>query len=380
MEMPRVSVIIPVYNAEQYLAECLKSILIQTMTDIEIICVNDGSTDTSLSILEQFAREDQRIIILDQKNQGVGIARNRAMEIATGEFVAFVDPDDLYPTRDVLEYLYGRAKENNVRIAGGSVAKLMPDQSLTSYTGLMAKYIFENDGIVSFHDYQYHFGFWRFIYERKMLIENKIYFPSYLRYQDPPFFVKAMITADKFFASSKIIYHYRVCHKTTVWNVEKFKDFLSGVKDTIALARAHDLQELEILITDLLYRSFLNLSKQEIKITELQSVIDMIFGLGTPVFSQTLQELFRLQKVLEKVKQVNASALEEVKTVKATLQKEKKRCKKIEITLQKSRNAARIRDQKIVKLQKTLKLLKTSRSYRIGRFVTWLPRKVFGKK
>lgn len=92
--MPEISVIIPVYNSARYLRECLESVLGQTLHDIEIICINDGSTDDSLRILQDFRKKDERIIIIDQKNAGVSAARNAGIAIASGRFLGFVDGDD----------------------------------------------------------------------------------------------------------------------------------------------------------------------------------------------------------------------------------------------------------------------------------------------
>lgn len=91
---PKVSIIVPVYNVENYLRKCLDSLINQTLKNIEIICINDGSTDNSLSILEEYASKDERIIVINQENAGVSSARNRGLEIATGEYIAFVDADD----------------------------------------------------------------------------------------------------------------------------------------------------------------------------------------------------------------------------------------------------------------------------------------------
>ena len=91
---PKVSIIIPVYNVEQYLPKCLDSIINQTLKDIEIICINDGSIDNSLSILKEYASKDDRIIIIDKENEGQGIARNLGIKKAKGKYIGFVDPDD----------------------------------------------------------------------------------------------------------------------------------------------------------------------------------------------------------------------------------------------------------------------------------------------
>ena len=92
--MPKFSIIIPVYNVEKYLVECLESIVNQSFKDFEVICVNDGSTDNSLEILQKYAENDERFKVLNQENQGQGIARNNALNIANGEYILFVDPDD----------------------------------------------------------------------------------------------------------------------------------------------------------------------------------------------------------------------------------------------------------------------------------------------
>ena len=94
--MPKVSVIVPVYNVEQYLRQCLDSLVNQTLNDIEIVCINDGSTDGSLEILKEYSKKDSRIIFIDKKNEGVSAARNKGLDIAKGEYVVFCDGDDYY--------------------------------------------------------------------------------------------------------------------------------------------------------------------------------------------------------------------------------------------------------------------------------------------
>ncbi len=94
--MPKISVIIPVYNVEKYLPQALESVINQTFSDLEIICVNDGSTDNSLKILEEYAQKDERIIVFTQVNQGVSAARNKGIDNAAGEYIMFLDPDDTF--------------------------------------------------------------------------------------------------------------------------------------------------------------------------------------------------------------------------------------------------------------------------------------------
>ena len=93
-EKDKITVIIPVYNVENYLERCLKSVLYNTYTNLEIICVNDGSTDDSKKILEDYSKRDKRVIVINKKNEGVSSARNAGIKIATGEYIAFIDSDD----------------------------------------------------------------------------------------------------------------------------------------------------------------------------------------------------------------------------------------------------------------------------------------------
>lgn len=111
--MPKVSVIIPVYNVEKYLRECLDSVVEQTLQDIEIICVNDGSTDNSLEILKEYASNDSRINIIDKPNSGYGHSMNIGIEKATGEYIGIVEPDD-YIKQEMYETLYNSAKNNDL--------------------------------------------------------------------------------------------------------------------------------------------------------------------------------------------------------------------------------------------------------------------------
>ena len=95
--MAKVSIIVPAYNVEPYLVECMESITNQTLSDIEIICINDGSTDGTLNILKEYAARDERIILVDKENGGYGIGMNIGMSKATGEYIGIVEPDDFVP-------------------------------------------------------------------------------------------------------------------------------------------------------------------------------------------------------------------------------------------------------------------------------------------
>ena len=114
--MPEVSVIIPVYNTEQFLGDCLNSVLTQTFIDFEIIAVDDGSTDNSAAIIEEFAKKDSRIVPLQQENKGPSEARNTGIKAARGNWITFVDSDDMLAPH-FLQKLWDAAKQNNASIA-----------------------------------------------------------------------------------------------------------------------------------------------------------------------------------------------------------------------------------------------------------------------
>ena len=113
--MPIISVIIPVYNSEKYLRKCLDSVINQTLKDLEIICVNDGSTDQSLEILNEYINVDNRITVINQDNLGAGAARNKGLEVAKGEYIHFLDADDwLEP--NAYELVYHHVKKSDTII------------------------------------------------------------------------------------------------------------------------------------------------------------------------------------------------------------------------------------------------------------------------
>jgi len=127
--MPKISIIIPVYNLEQYIAKCVESCINQTFEDIEIICVNDGSKDQSLFLLKKMAVSDHRIRVIDTSNQGVVRARETGIAQATGEYITFIDGDD-YISLAAMETLYRLAIQNDADIVNGSIVKMTPDEKI----------------------------------------------------------------------------------------------------------------------------------------------------------------------------------------------------------------------------------------------------------
>src|SRR3954447_16249370 len=135
--MPRVSVVVPIYNVEDYLAECLESLAAQTFEDLEVIMVDDGSTDGSAAIAESFAARDPRFKLVRRVNGGLSAARNTGIEAATGEFLAFVDSDDLVAP-DAYEKLVGTLDKTGSDFASGNAHRLYPN-GRTRQVGFLAR-------------------------------------------------------------------------------------------------------------------------------------------------------------------------------------------------------------------------------------------------
>lgn len=255
MIMIKISVIIPIYNMGRYLEECLDSVIAQTLEEIEVICINDGSQDNSMEILEKYAGDDDRIIIINQDNMGAGKARNRGIDAAEGEFIAFMDPDDWYPGKDVLSYLYQTAKRENVKICGGLI-QMYNDVTENIMSNKDERLDFCADYKILYRDYQYCYYFQRFIYESNFIQENKIYFPSYSRFQDPPFLATAMICAEKLFICDKVVYNYRVGHKRIKWTVPQIMDAVRGMRDVLAISYEKQLPQLHSFIINIIFNEF----------------------------------------------------------------------------------------------------------------------------
>ncbi|MBR6126526.1 glycosyltransferase family 2 protein, partial [bacterium] len=113
--MAKVSIIIPVYNVEEYLEQCLESVKNQTYTDLEVLCINDGSTDNSLEILNRYAHEDSRFMVFSQENLGVSAARNKGIDLSTGEYILFLDPDDWW-SEDIVEKAVNKIEAENSEV------------------------------------------------------------------------------------------------------------------------------------------------------------------------------------------------------------------------------------------------------------------------
>ena len=208
--MPKVSVVVPIYGVEKYLRQCVDSILSQTLKEIEVILVDDGSPDGCPAIVDEYAARDTRVVAIHQENGGVSFSRNKALSMAKGEYVSFMDPDDLFYSCTVLEDLYKAAVDSGCFVAGGKV--LLFNDGEDPYTSGWSIPLFTNFphyGVVDYRDFQSLNNFGCYIYSRSFLEREKATFPDLVQFEDPVFFVKVMLAAGKFVALDEVVYLYR---------------------------------------------------------------------------------------------------------------------------------------------------------------------------
>lgn len=216
-ENVKVSVVMPIYNAYDYLRPAIDSVLAQTLTDIELICVDDGSTDNSLSILKEYQQQDDRVRIIAENNAGPSLARNKGLSRARGKYVIFLDADDFYDY-NLLESLYDLAEEQTLDIA---ICKF------DIYNNRKAKFednirsdhgeIFEGGKVVSKNDYpdvilSCTTGYvWNKLFRKEFLTEKELTFDNELRvFEDTYFVVTALSLADRVGKCFDRLIHHRV--------------------------------------------------------------------------------------------------------------------------------------------------------------------------
>lgn len=216
--MEKVSIVVPIYNAERYISNCISSILKQTYTNIEVILVNDGSQDNSLYICEQFKKIDNRIIILNKKNGGVSSARNEGIKIAKGDYLQFVDSDDTLELNFV-ENLVDNIKfwDAELVICGYNIVennnKSYVEKNSNVYDNTIAftrEDFIENFGAMLLDYKKMSLGTpWNKLFLRKIIVENNIEFPEHIHYgEDLLFNLQYFAYCNKLIYIKKKLYNY----------------------------------------------------------------------------------------------------------------------------------------------------------------------------
>lgn len=216
----KVSVVIPVYNTEKYLRECLDSVLRQSLREFEVVCVNDGSTDSSRRILEEYARSDHRVSIIDQANRGPSAARNAGLAAARGEYIYFLDSDDFIDCQ-ALGRLYDQALEGRLDILFFSGSTFFEDENLEN--GFKVK---KNKYLRDLHDFEIMPGRRLYVcmvstgsytpavslqfFKREFLVDSRLTFFEDILHEDILFSFLVILRAERVKYIPDVLFHRRV--------------------------------------------------------------------------------------------------------------------------------------------------------------------------
>lgn len=243
--MPKLSILVPIYNVEKYLDECLSSLAKQTLKDIEIVCINDGSTDESLKIIQKYAKKYPNFAVINKKNSGYGDSMNRGLEKATGEYIGIVESDDFIELNAFKE-LYNLAKKTSADIvkanyfyhtdAGDEIHKVIKNQKLN------APLLLADDSSILLEEP----GIWSAIYRRDFLNKNNIRFRTTpgASYQDTGFHFKAFCAAKRIVYTDKAYLHYRTDNvNSSVRSLEKVNYIVDEYADIEEFIEKYDLSK-----------------------------------------------------------------------------------------------------------------------------------------
>lgn len=223
--MEKISVLVPIYNAEKYIEKCLDSIVNQTYENIEIVLIEDGSTDNSLEIIKEYSKQDKRIKIISIKNNGVADARNKALENATGNYVTFVDSDD-YVEKDYVETLYTNLKKYEADIAVCNCYNIIEKTGSKNFKTFGINKVKEYNNIEAVENLFYYNFFrhspWGKLYKKNLW--NNIKFPVGKNYEDLATIYKLFLKSKNVIYIPKEKYNYLIRQGSIVHNEMKKED------------------------------------------------------------------------------------------------------------------------------------------------------------
>lgn len=290
MSIPKVSVIVPVYNNEEFLETCLNSIICQTLKDIEILCIDDGSTDNSLDILNKFKNMDNRIRLFSQENSGAGVARNVGIENSKGEYIIFVDGDD-WIEDSLCHSLYNQSKNLDSDMILFNAIEHKPNNEYSKRT------YFPNDSfkkdINSFtFNYKFRknlvlngmFVIWSKFYKSSFLKRNNILFENHMIFNDVQFHIKTMLYAKRIGYCPKSFYNYNRLNSTSLQNS------VSKTKKTFILFKLfHEIKE---FLEENNFMDYFKLNFFRFVITESMNNLEKVHSDFKPEFFGEIKKFF----------------------------------------------------------------------------------------
>ena len=256
MNKCKLSIIVPVYGVEKYIDKCLNSLVKQSLKEIEIIVVNDGTKDNSQKIIDKYVKKyPDKIKSYIKENGGQGSARNYGLKKTTGEYIGYVDSDD-FVEKDMYKKLYNKAKENNYDIVVCGNYNVSEDYQNKNIDAFINNYNTDLENIF--------FGkmaVWNKIYKRDILIKNKLEFKEKVWYEDLAFTLKAIMNSNTFAFIDETLYDYLIREGSTMnnSNVQRNLEILDAFNDILSYIQHNKKEEyfnkIEFLAIDHIYIS-----------------------------------------------------------------------------------------------------------------------------
>lgn len=280
----------PVYNGAEFLQKSIESVSKQTLKDLELVCVDDGSTDNSLDVLNKLSKKYDFIKIISQENNGAGSARNNGINNADGEYIAFLDADDEFYDNDALERMY-YANINNLEMISANLVMIdNGDNIVDNFFYSMNDYMyFSKEELINPQEYGAPLSFYKNMFKKDFLIKNNIYFPNFRRGQDPPFLAKVLTLVDKIQGVPVNLYghHYRVGGgaENKIDTPEKKRGYIQHFKDTCNILANGGLNDLSDFYKIHLFRY---LTRDEVINDEyVYELFEELFGIENDTFDES---------------------------------------------------------------------------------------------
>jgi glycosyltransferase involved in cell wall biosynthesis len=230
---PLVSIIVPVLNSEQHLPKMLDSVLAQSLADVEVVCVDNGSTDRSCAIIERYSDSDPRVVFVTEAKRGSAAARNKGLEASTGRYCIFFDSDDYCPNPSALQVLLQAAEESGADVVRGNHMVFTEETGKTSPQRFFdVDMVVRRPGAVTWLEEPVLWIPWThqvFLIRTRLLHDHRITYPDYLRGQDPPFLLQIFLVAGKVFCLPEVVYVYRNSlerWRNFVWTEASCEDYI----------------------------------------------------------------------------------------------------------------------------------------------------------
>ena len=309
--MKKVSVIVPVYNVEKYLDKCLNTLVNQSLDDIEIIVVNDGSPDNSQMIVDNYVTKyPNKVRSIIKKNGGQGSARNLGLQYALGEYIGYVDSDDyVYP--EMFEKLYNQAIKDNSDVV------ICENYTLDEVTGVTTKETCRIGYVDDFSNAWFgKLAVWNKLFKKELLIENELMFPENIWYEDAPFTCKNLLLAKKISFVEEPLYFYLIRQGSTMNNkkLERNLDIIPAFEEIREFIKENQL-------TTQYYERFVQLAILHLYLaTSVRVIVASTEQIQTRVILEKIQTYY---KACTKGKKIDLKFLDKNKKIIYFLLKQK---------------------------------------------------------